>query len=192
MRHVLIVLCALTTAAAAQPRPPTTAPPARIDPKRAEMDAMLDALKKAPSEQASAVIEAKLRQAWVNAAGPAAAILIGRGVRNLANNAETDALDDFEAALTLEPDFTEGFARRASAHVALGEYRAALADIQETLKREPRHFGALKILSRLAEQRGDTEGALRAWEKVLEIAPRTAGAAERMIELRQKLEGEGT
>lgn len=190
--RVTMILAALLFAApaAAQPRPP--AAPTRADPKQAETDAMLDALRKAPSEQASAMIEGKLRQAWVNAAGPAAAILIGRGVRNLNNNAEADALDDFEAALTLEPNFTEGFARRAAARVALGEYRAALVDIQEALKREPRHFGALKILSRLAEQRGDLEGALKAWEKVLEIAPRTSGAAERMLELRQKLEGEGT
>lgn len=184
----MLLLCAVLLAAPAFGQGPAARPEA----SRSAIDGLLESLRKAPSEAASAVIEGKLRQAWANAAGPSAAILLGRGMRNLGNEQEGEALDDFDAALTLEPNFTEGFARRATARLAAGDIRGALVDIQETLKREPRHFGALKVLSNLAEKRGDYEGALSAWEKVLEIAPRTPGAAERLIELRQKIDGEGT
>ncbi len=182
MRAILLIVLLLTAQAQAQTKP---------DPKRAEIDSMLDQLRSAPSAQASASLEAKLQQAWALQGGPAAALLLNRSARNANNNADAEALDDIDAALTLSPDYAEAFVRRATVRASNGEYRAALGDIEEALKREPRHIGAYKALSRIAEDHGDMQGALRAWERALEIAPRTPYGADRLLELRQKVEGEG-
>jgi len=162
------------------------------DPKRAELDGMLDKLRSAPSAQASAALEARIEKAWAMQGGPAAALLLDRAARNAEHNASADALEDIAAALTLSPGYAEAFLRRAAIQASLGEYRAALADLEEVLKREPRQFEAFKELSRIAEARGDLAGALRAWEKALDIAPRTPYGPERLDELRKKLEDEGT
>ncbi len=164
-------------------------PPRRPDPK-AELGNLLTALKQAPNEDAAAALEKRIRQAWMDAGGPAAKLLLNRGLRNLANNAEGDALEDFDAALVLEPEFTEAFHRRAAARAAMGDYRGAVVDIQEALKREPRHFAAWQTLSRIAEARGDAAGALAAWQKSLEIDPRTQHGQDRLRELRKKVLGE--
>jgi tetratricopeptide (TPR) repeat protein len=176
----LIAIFAAAPVAAQQPRPPG----------KAELDNLLTALKIAPSEDAAAALESRIKQGWMQAAGPAAGLLLNRGLRNLANNAEGDALDDFDAALVLEPEFTEAFHRRAAARAATGDYRGAILDIQEVLKREPRHFAAWQSLSRIAEQRGDAAGALAAWQKALEIDPRSPNGQDRLKELRKKVLGE--
>jgi len=185
----LLLLAALLAPIPAIAQSPGQAP-ARPDAKRGETDALLDALKKADSEEAAAGFEAKLRESWLRAGAPVAALLLGKGTRNLRNDADDEALDDFDAALTIDPDYMEAYNRRAVARSTLGDYRGALADISEVLRREPRHFGALQTLSRIAEARGDTTGALAAWEKVVDLAPNLPGAKERLKTLRIKAQGE--
>jgi tetratricopeptide (TPR) repeat protein len=189
----LILLAALLAplpAMAQAPAAPQTRPDGRPDGRRGETDALLDALKKADSEMAAASFEAKLRESWLRAGAPVAALLLGKGTRNLRNDADDEALDDFDAALVIDPDYMEAFNRRAMARATLGDYRGALADIQEVLKREPRHFGAFQTLSRIAEARQDYSGALRAWEKVLDLAPKLPGGEERLKSLKLKAQGE--
>ncbi len=188
MRHLLLLaaLLAPLPALAQGASPPATRP----DGRRGETDALLDALKKAETEQSAASFEAKLRESWLRAGAPVAALLLGKGTRNLRNDADEEALDDFDAALVIDPDYMEAYNRRATARATLGDYRGALADIQEVLKREPRHFGALQTLSRLAESRQDFTGALRAWEKVIDLAPNLPGNQERLKTLRLKAQGE--
>ena len=102
-------------------------------------------------------------------------LLLARGARELSENAPSDALDSFDAALDLSPDLLEGWRGRALARRALGDYAGAVRDIQELLKREPRSFLAFQDLSRVAEARKDWHGALVAWQKVLELDPHTPG-----------------
>ena len=188
MRRLLLlaILFAPLPAMAQAPAAPQTRP----DGRRGETDALLDALKKADSEMAAASFEAKLRESWLRAGAPVAALLLGKGTRNLRNDADDEALDDFDAALVIDPAYMEAFNRRAMARATLGDYRGALADIQEVLKREPRHFGAFQTLSRIAEARQDYTGALRAWEKVLDLAPKLPGGEERLKTLKLKAQGE--
>ena len=64
--------------------------------------------------------------------------------------------------------------------------------LEETLKREPRHFGAFETLSRIAENRKDWKSAYSAWQKVLEIDPKTPGGEQRLKDLRRRAMGEQT
>lgn len=186
MRALLLLATILAPlAAAAQP---IGAP--RPDARNAATEALLDGLKKAGTELEASTYEGKLRESWLRAGAPVAALLLGKGTRALRANAEEEALDDFDAALVLDPNYMEAFNRRAVARAALGDYRGALADVQEVLLREPRHFGALQTLSRIAEGRGDLTGALRAWEKVADLAPNLPGVQERLKALRTKAQGE--
>jgi len=190
MRRLLLIAALLAPLPAIAQAPQPGAVGTRPDGRRGETDALLDALQKAESEMAAASFEAKLRESWLRAGAPVAALLLGKGTRNLRNDADEEALDDFDAALVIDPDYMEAFNRRAMARATLGDYRGALADIQEVLKREPRHFGAFQTLSRIAEARQDYTGALRAWEKVIELAPKLPGGEERLKSLRLKAQGE--
>jgi tetratricopeptide (TPR) repeat protein len=155
-----------------------------------EVDALLDALKAAPSEQAAAPLQARIEHLWLAEGGPAAGLLMARGMRNLRANAAEEALADFDAVVVLSPKMAEAYTQRGWARFETGNYPGAVADLREALTLDPRHFSAFATLSRIAEVRADWKGALAAWEKVMEMSPNAPGGAERLRELRKKALGE--
>lgn len=184
MRRALLALPLLLLTAQA-PAPPG-------QPRNEELDRAFAALREAPDAQGAAMAEAAIRQIWARQATPAVALLLNRGVRNMRANQAGDALEDFDAALTLAPRFADAWHWRAQAYAASGDSGAAARDLAEALRLEPRHWPALQTLSRLQEERGDAAGALRSWETVLAIHPLVPGGAERLRELRRAAEGDDT
>ena len=166
------------------------APALAQSPPKANLENLFTGLKSAPTEDAAAAIEAQIRTQWAEAATPAVRLLLSRGARELSENAPGDALDSFDAALDLSPDLLEGWRGRAAARRALGDYVGAIKDIGEVLRREPRNFAALQDLSRVAEARGDWKGAYAAWQKVLEISPKTPNGQDRLKDLQRRALGE--
>ncbi|MFM2151330.1 MAG: hypothetical protein RLZZ187_3636, partial [Pseudomonadota bacterium] len=191
----LLLLC--PALALAQPATPPATPPApgsaRPDAaaqRRAELDRLFEALRDAPDTAAAQVVEARIRAAWAQGVSPAAQLLVRRGARNLQGNAPDEALEDFDAALVLEPAAPDVWLMRARALGALGDRTAAARDIQEALRLEPRHFGALVQLSDLQDEAGDAAGALRSLEAALTLHPRLPSGEERRRELRRRAEGD--
>ncbi len=179
MRPVLLALLLLSGTAFAQ------APD-----RKAQLDSMLNGLRAAPSEEAAAALESQVRVLWTETASPVLRLLLVRGVRELNEGASGDAVDTFDAALDLDPDLLEGWRGRAQARLRLGDPAGAVRDIQEVLRREPRYFPALQDLSSLAESGKDWNGALAAWQKLLELNPRTPGGQARLRDLRRRALGE--
>lgn len=184
-RAALLLILASPAAARAQP-----AAQERRDPRRAEMDRLFEALRDAPDEAGGALVEQRIRALWAEAASPATVLLLRRGVRNMSARVADEALEDFDAALVLSPGAAEAWHLRAQAHAALNDAAAAARDLQEALRLEPRHFGALMTLSALQEERGDHQAALRSLEAALALHPRMRGGAERRRELRRRAFGE--
>lgn len=161
------------------------APPA--SPNLAEMMA---ALKAAPSPQAAARLEHQIAAAWLNQATPAVRLLLQSGSGALDADAAHEALTDFGAATTLQPDLAEAWSLQALARFHAGDSRGAIQDLARALALDPQHFTALTTLSYIAEARGDWKGALAAWEKVLAIDPQTPGGAARLEDLRRHALGQ--
>ncbi len=164
----------------------------RPDARKPDIDQLFAALKVAPSEEAAAMVEAKIRQVWQQAGSPAVVLLLNRGGGDMEAGDTDAALDAVDDALVLAPDYPEAWLRRALVKFHAGDYPGAVRDIEATLQREPRHFVALQTLSRIAEAQEDWKGALAAWEKALEIDPRTPKGQERLEMLRRKVFGEST
>ena len=158
--------------------------------KRAALDKLLAALRSAASEGVAGPLEHQIRQLWLNAGTPAVTLLMSRGLREMKANANQDAIEDFTAAVTLEPNLAEAYHQRAIARFASGDTAGAIADIQATLQREPHSFAALETLTAIAESRKDWKGAYEAWRKLLEIDPKTPGGQERLKDLRRHALGE--
>ncbi|MXP63306.1 tetratricopeptide repeat protein [Roseomonas sp. M0104] len=173
--------------AGAQPAAGPAAPEAR----RAQLDRLLDALPNAPDEDIAAAVAAQIRNLWAQAASPAVTLLLERGRRNLRSEAAADAVEDFDAALVLQPDCVQAWLLRAQALAETGDFAAAMRDLRQVLTLEPRHFTALAVLSGLQEQLGDTEDALRSMQEAVAIYPRMPGAEERLRKLYQAAHGQG-
>lgn len=158
--------------------------------RRAELDRLFEALKGAPDTAGGQMVEARIRAVWAQAVSPAAALLLRRGLRNLQGSEAGEALEDFDAALVLEPGAADLWVLRARALSQLGDRTAAARDIQEALRLEPRHFGALLALSDLQDEAGDAPGALRSLDAALALHPKMPNAEERRRELVRKAEGD--
>ncbi|WPB85667.1 tetratricopeptide repeat protein [Sediminicoccus rosea] len=155
-----------------------------------DLDRAFEALREAPDERGAHMAEMAIRQIWARQASAAVALLLNRGIRNLRAGQPGDALEDFDAAITLAPLVADAWHWRAQAHQQVGDRVAAAGDLRECLRLEPRHFAALVSLSRLQEEAGDARGALRSYEAALAIHPRLPGGAERLRELTRAAEGE--
>jgi tetratricopeptide (TPR) repeat protein len=180
---VAAVLCASLPAIAQNANAPNSD-------RRAALDRLLGSLKSAPSEEIAGPLEQQIKELWLNAGTPAVTLLMSRGLREMKADAKQDAIEDFSAAITLDPSLAEAYHQRAIARFAAGDTPGAIADLQATLQREPRSFAAFQTLSAIAEARKDWKGAYEAWQKVLEIDPKTPGGQERLKDLRRRALGE--
>lgn len=184
MLRIALLLLLLAPAALGQGRPPSP------EQQRAELDRLFEALQSAPDTAGAQAVEMRIRGIWQGAISPSAGLLVRRGLRNLQGEEPAEALDDFDAAITLEPRAAEAWLLRARAYMRLGDRPAAARDLQEALRLEPRHFGALVALSELQEEAGDAPGALRSLEAALVLNPKMAGGGERLRDLRRRAEGD--
>lgn len=167
---------------AQSPRPPS--------PAQLELDRAFEALRTAPDEQGAGLVEQRIRQLLSARTTPAVTLLLARGQRNLAGRQPEEALEDFDAAITLAPEAVDPwFGRALAAHLA-GDQAAALRDLQQVLRLEPRHWPALQQLSSWQEESGNTLGALRSFEAALAINPRLRGGDARLRDLRRKALGD--
>jgi tetratricopeptide (TPR) repeat protein len=160
--------------------------------KRASIDHLLDALKAAPDEQTAAALEGQLEQTWVRAGTPAVTLLMSRGIRSLEAGQTDEAVDSFSDAITLQPDAGEAWHQRALARYHAGDVNGAIHDLEETVRLEPRDFSAFRTLADIAAARDDWKGAYAAWQKVMELDPKTPGGEERLRLLKRKAVGEET
>ena len=76
-----------------------------------------------------------------------------------------------DALLIKQPDFAEAWNQRAFAKFLKGDLYASLTDIDETLKREPRHFGALAGRARIEMRLGRPEAAVKTMGIVGQVHP---------------------
>lgn len=186
IRRALLFLPLAALPALAQSPPRPTAAQAR----QAEMDRLFEALKSAPDQAGAQLVETRIRALWAESVSPAVGLLLRRGQRNLQGQEPAEALEDFDAALVLEPTAADAWLLRAHAYSRLGDNLAAARDLQEALRLEPRHFGALAQLSQLQEEAGDHRAALRSLDAALEFHPRLPGGEMRRRELVRRVEGE--
>lgn len=188
MRGVVLVLAVLLASGVTAARAQAT--DGQADGRAAQIASLLQALKTAPDASVAQLIEERVRALWAAAGSPAAALLQARGVRDLVDNADKDALAAFDAALTIDPSYADAYAGRAIARFRTGDIGGAVADIATALKHDPSLFPVFDTLSRIAEARGDWHAALLAWQRYADADPRGEGVAERLRELQQKAEGE--
>lgn len=151
---------------------------------------LLTALKAADSEHLAAQLEQRLLTAWYSQGTPAVQLLMDQSAQKLAAGHAKDALADADAALVLQPDLADLYRRRAEMRFALGDEDGAIADLAQGFSREPRLVPAWADLSRFAESRKDYKRALAAWQKVLELDPKTEHASSRLEKLQRAVNGQ--
>jgi len=93
----------------------------------------------------------------------------------------------YSSVIEVAPKFSEGWNRRATVRYYQRDYAGSLDDIEQTLKLEPRHFGAIWGLGMILGAQRDYQRAILAFERLLEIKPHASDARPRIELLKQEL-----
>ena len=153
------------------------------------LDFLFGALKAAPDDASAKHVEARIWAIWMQTPSDTAALLMIRAKAAMEAHQMDVALKLLDSIIKLRPDWTEAWNRRATLYYLKNDYARSLADIQQVLAREPRHFGALAGLGMIMQDLGDDKRALEAFRKALAINPHLEKVPDLVKSLREKVEG---
>ena len=108
----------------------------------------------------------------------------------LFNSGDLEKADKaFSEIIKLEPEYVEGWNKRATLKFLLGDFLGSLDDIQEVLKRQPRHFGAISGSGLIHMHNENFADAYESYKKLFEIDPLNEDSKRFLPMLENKLFG---
>ena len=151
------------------------------------LDGLFRDLKTAQSPQQVRRIESQIWGLWFETGSEQMDRMLRAGDIALSTGQFNRSYAILNGVIELRPDLSEGWNRRATLRYLMGDYEGSIADIDETLKREPRHFGALSGLGLCHLALGNEGEALDAFERALVHNPHMPGVKRRVEQLRNRL-----
>ena len=173
----LAILALTGLATAAFPQPPQSRADAPLLHERLRDES---ALVRSYAEQALWLLWSRLGNAEIDR-------LMARGTEAMQAGEHREAIRIFSDVIRAKPEFAEGWNRRATVYYLAGEFERSIADCQEVLKRNPRHFGALSGLGQIYSQLEEWRKALEWYRRALEVNPNMLGVEMNVRMIEEKL-----
>ena len=154
------------------------------------IEVLLDKLAYSPSPSDSGLIRREVWSLWLE------------GYIDRTNKSKIDeALELFNAGkleeakvafseiIELDPDYVEGWNKRATVKFLMGDFYGSLTDIEEVLKRQPRHFGAISGSGLIHIHNSNFLEAYKSYKRLNEIDPHNEDSKRFLPMLENKLYG---
>ena len=155
--------------------------------KDVELNQLFEQLKKSDDISIALEIEMKIWSIWSK--HPTQEKLtqsLAKGSELMAEGELESAYKIFSTIIDFAPNWAEGWNKRATVLYLMGRYYDSLNDIDEVLKLESRHFGALSGRGLVQIKLGNYEKAIKSYQAVQKIYP-SIRAAKVMIPQLKKL-----
>jgi len=156
------------------------------------LDDLFDELARQAKPSAASRTSKLIWQRWTASGSDSIDLLMDRVSIAMKDKQNQVALDLLAQVISLAPDYSEVWNRRATLYYTMKQYGRSISDIEQTLKLEPRHFGALSGLAVILQTLGRERKSLETWYRVLEIYPAHEQAQKSVIRLENKLAGKPT
>jgi len=147
------------------------------------LDNLFTILRQTRSEQEAIVVEDMIWEIWMEGGSEETNTMMKRGCRFLQNENYDSAIRVFTRMIRRNSGYAEAWNKRATAYYLRGDFKKSIHDIKHTLKREPRHFGALSGIASILLVIGDHLGALKVLERLYELRPNQSGLREQIDDL---------
>jgi tetratricopeptide (TPR) repeat protein len=164
----LVLAFAAPAFAATAPAPPAEA---QVKTLEQQTDELFDRLAKTTDADEASGIEAAIDRLRLRSGSDTSDLLMSRAVFAIGSGDYPLAMSLLDTIVDLQPGWAEGWNKRATARYYAGDARGSMADIAQTLKRDPRHLGALAGMGMILEESDQPEAAMRAYQRAIEIAP---------------------
>ena len=148
------------------------------------LDTLFRKLQEATDPVTAQTLEQAIWEQWTLLPEPTQRTLMFKGMGEMQNRDFAGAVATFTELIEIAPDLPEGWNKRATVHWLRGDYPASIKDICETLKREPRHFGALSGLGMIRAEMGENGRAVAAFEMAKKANPHIGGIDAEIARLR--------
>ena len=155
------------------------------------LDTLFAELAKAESQIQAQAIQKDIWEIWTYSGSPSIDLLMERSIEAMNSGEFEHALKLLNEMVRLAPTFPEAWNKRATVNYYLGDNTRSLADIAQTLSREPRHFGALSGLAMIFESQGDFINAAIARSRIQSLMPLVGRESPRAAEEEKTEEGTG-
>jgi tetratricopeptide (TPR) repeat protein len=150
----------------------------------------LEALKGENAELA-ATAEALLWGAWCRSGNPETDRLFRAGVDAMQNRRLEEAEELFSRVIQRQPEFAEGWNKRATVRYLRKNFSGSVADCQQTLARNPNHFGASSGQGLCHLSLGQFREAAVCFRRALEIHPHLDAVRMNLAAAEEKGGGSG-
>ena len=158
--------------------------------KQAELDHLLAVLKRTANQKEAAKISRQIQGLWSQSGSDTIDLLMQWAEDGINQQDYARALDFLDNVVALQPDYAEGWARRAAVHVQLNDLTLAMSDLQRSLELEPRNYNALFLVGSILEMTGRNKLALHAYEDALKIYPQMQRAQKRVGDILEDQTGQ--
>lgn len=149
----------------------TLAVPAAAAEAQADRESLFATLGQASSEPEARAAEAAIWRLWMTAPDAKAQSLLDQALERRRWYDFEGALPYLDALIAGWPDYAEGWNQRATIYFLQERYERSLADVDEVLAREPRHFGALAGRAIILMRQGRAEAGQLALIEALAVNP---------------------
>lgn len=148
------------------------------------LDTLFEKLRTATDPVAVQTLEAAIWEQWTMVPEGQQRELMMRGINEMQQRQLKGSVETFTRLIEIAPDLSEAWNKRATAYWLLGNFTASLSDICETVKREPRHFGAYSGLGMIRAEMGEYPRAVAAFELARKYNPHIIGIDDEIDRLK--------
>ena len=110
-----------------------------------------------------------------------------RGMESMRTRDLIMSIAFFTRVIEKKPNFAEGWNKRATAYFMIGEFDKSMFDINQTLKLEPRHFGALDGMGLIFMHLEQYDKAIKIYDQMLTIFPNNKSIIDKKKLMKQYL-----
>ena len=116
--------------------------------------------------------------------------LLARGSNLMTLQKFNKAYETFSKVISLDPNWAEGWNKRATVLYMLGRHQESQEDIDEVLKLEKRHFGALSGQGLVQTELKNYEKAINSYKEVQKIYPSMQAPKVMIPHLKELIKGQ--
>ena len=158
----------------------------KADQNDARLENLFEILSKTESDIQINEVTSSIWDIWYETNDPSIEADFYRGLESMRTGDLIMAVAFFTRVIDKNPNFAEGWNKRATVYYMLGKFDVSMMDIHETLKLEPRHFGAMDGMGLIFIHLEQFDKAIDIYDQMLKIFPNNSSTKQKKEMLRNR------
>jgi tetratricopeptide (TPR) repeat protein len=151
----------------------------KADQNDARLEDLFDILSTTESDVQINEVTSNIWDIWYETNDPSIEADFYGGLESMRTGDLMMAVVFFTRVIDKNPNFAEGWNKRATVYYMLGKFDASMMDIHETLKLEPRHFGAMDGMGLIFIHLEQFDKAIDIYDQMLKIFPNNSSTKQK-------------